>query len=119
MTDRETAFRQAVGDEDCTAILSAVREEAKTVPELSDECDVPLSTAYRKVSRLEDAGLVEQKNRIRRGSKPKNVYERSFEAAVVTLADDGGFEVEFFDSPMDRPTTTPTVEGRGVLVRGD
>lgn len=106
MTDGDQPFLKAVGDEDCTAIMSAVRDEAKTVTELSEECDVPLSTAYRKVNRLQDAGLIEEKNRLGRDYKPKNVYEQSFEAAVITLSEDGGFEVEFVDSSMERVSTT-------------
>jgi predicted transcriptional regulator len=119
MTDRDQAFLQTVGDEDCTVILGAVQEKAKTVPELSEECDIPLSTAYRKVHQLQDAGLVEQKHRLRRDSKPKNVYERSFEAAVVKLANDGSFEVEFADSSMDRVASTSMSDPPQFRVRSD
>ncbi|WP_206425120.1 winged helix-turn-helix domain-containing protein [Halosimplex salinum] len=96
------AFLEAVSDEDCTAILDAVREERLTIPELSDDCDIPLSTAYRKVHLLQEADLVVEKNRLPKDCRPKNVYELDFDAAVVTMTEDGGFDVEFVDSPADR-----------------
>jgi predicted ArsR family transcriptional regulator len=93
-TTRDRAFLDAVGDEDCKTILDAVREEAKTIPELSEECDIPLSTAYRKVNRLQEAELVAEKNRLPEDCRPKNVYELNFDGAVVTMGEDG-FAVEF------------------------
>ncbi|WP_415383394.1 ArsR/SmtB family transcription factor [Halosimplex sp. TS25] len=96
------AFLDVVGDEDCAAILDAIREECKTIPELSDGCDIPLSTAYRKLTLLQEADLVEEKNRLPKDCRPKNVYELSFDAAVVTMSDDGGFEVEYVDSPPEQ-----------------
>jgi predicted transcriptional regulator len=119
MTTRDQAFLRAVGDEDCTEILGAVQEEAKTVPELSEDCDVPLSTAYRKVSRLQEAGLVVQKNRIQRNCKPKTVYERSFEAAVVQLDKDGAFDVEFLDTAADRSAALPVGEASQQFASSD
>lgn len=119
MTHRDQAFLEAVGDEDSTAILGAIQGEAKTVPELSEECDIPLSTAYRKVNRLQDAGLVAQTHRVCSDCKPKNVYERNFEAAVVTLRRDGSFAVEFADSPMDRVATDSAGVDSRLRVRTD
>ncbi|WP_436925045.1 ArsR/SmtB family transcription factor [Halosimplex amylolyticum] len=100
--NNQRAFLDVVGDEDCAAILDAIREESQTIPELSDGCDIPLSTAYRKLKLLQEADLVEEKNRLPKDCRPKNVYELSFDAAVVTMGDDGGFEVEYVDSPPKR-----------------
>ncbi|WP_135364287.1 winged helix-turn-helix domain-containing protein [Halosimplex halophilum] len=105
---RDRAFLDAVGDEDCTTILDAVREEARTIPELSEECDIPLSTAYRKVNRLQEADLVAEKNRLPEDCRPKNVYELNFDGAVVRMGEEG-FAVEFVDESPD--PTTPVSPG--------
>ncbi|QLH81715.1 winged helix-turn-helix domain-containing protein [Halosimplex pelagicum] len=103
---RDRAFLDAVGDEDCKTILDAVRTEAKTIPELSEECDIPLSTAYRKVNRLQEADLVAEKNRLPEDCRPKNVYELRFDGAVVTMGEEG-FAVEFAGESSE-----PTAPGR-------
>lgn len=96
MTDgRSEAFLQVLADEDCRTIMAAIETEAKTVPELSEECSIPLSTAYRKINKLEEAAVIEERTRLQRGCKPKSVYEQRFEGAVVTTDGDGGFAVEF------------------------
>lgn len=95
--DRERAFLRAVADDDCRTILKAIEEDRKTVSEISDECDIPLSTVYRKVNELEDAGMIEQKNRLCQGSKPENVYDLCFEGAVIGIDDGGDVEVTFTD----------------------
>jgi predicted transcriptional regulator len=85
---------QAVNDEDCHAILNAIDQDAKTVKELSEECEIPLSTAYRKVNRLQQADLVEEKVQLGGPGSHANVYEQDFEGAVIFLDEDGEFSVE-------------------------
>lgn len=98
---REEAFVQAISDDDCQKILQSIREEAKTVSTLSEECGIPLSTTYRKVNCLKQASLIEEQNRIRRSHKPENVYSQSFEGAVITIGDDGNFEVAFLEGETE------------------
>jgi predicted ArsR family transcriptional regulator len=106
---RDRAFLDAVGDEDCKTILDAVRTEAKTIPELSEECDIPLSTAYRKVNRLQEADLVAEKNRLPEDCRPKNVYELRFDGAVVTMGEEG-FAVEFAGESSEPTAFDGTVD---------
>jgi len=115
---KDRAFLDAVGDEDCKTILDAVREEAKTIPELSEECDIPLSTAYRKVNRLQEAELLAEKNRLPENCRPKNVYELCFDGAVVTMAGDEGFAVEFVDE-TEPPARAPGAGRPKPSVGGD
>lgn len=107
MTDnRLKPFLQAVDDSDCRDILNAIEGEAKAVKEVSEECDVPLSTAYRKINRLHEAGLIEEKVRLSGAGNHTNVYEQSFEGALITLTDDGEFEVELVGTTREsRPAT--------------
>lgn len=103
--DRLTDFLEAVDDADCRALLRASRGDAKTVKELSEECDVPLSTAYRKVGRLHEAGLVEEKIRFDGSGTHTRVYEQQFDCAVIVLTDDGGLDVELARSESGEQST--------------
>lgn len=57
-----------------------------TVRELSEELDLPLSTAYRKVETLQEAGLLMQINEQSRSGYPSH-YVRSIERVRVTYDD--------------------------------
>ncbi len=104
MTDPKlNAFLLAADDTDCQAILSTIEEEAKAVKEVSEQCDIPLSTAYRKINRLHEAGLIEERVRLSGSGNHTNVYERNFEGAVITLASDGEFEVELLGPGHESP----------------
>ncbi len=107
--DTLKALLLAVDDSDCRAILRAIGEEAKAVKEISEECDVPLSTAYRKINRLHEAGLIEEKIRLSGSGNHTNVYEESFDGALITLGADGEFGVEFV---QERPESPAPVRAR-------
>jgi DNA-binding transcriptional ArsR family regulator len=88
----------AVDDADCRAILEATRGESRTVNELSEACDLPQSTAYRKVDVLANAGLLEESLRVRRSGKHVSEYACGVEDVTLSVAADGGIEL----------TVTPT-----------
>lgn len=81
---------QALGDEDCRSILRATSSEALSTNELSEACDLPLSTAYRKLERLADAGLVEERLRLRRSGKHTAEYVRCVDGLHVSIDDQDG-----------------------------
>lgn len=64
-----------------------------TVSELATECDVPLSTAYRKVTNLEEAGLLRQTNPQAANGTTPAYYARAVDSVSVTLGDDLRIEV--------------------------
>lgn len=83
----------ALDDPDCRALLEATREEALTAQELAAECAVPRSTTYRKVELLTDAGLLEERVRIRPDGKHASEYTCTFEDLTISLSDADGIEV--------------------------
>ncbi|WP_049926470.1 winged helix-turn-helix domain-containing protein [Halopiger goleimassiliensis] len=97
-TDEEPADPQAVlaalEDDACRAILEATSEESLTATELSERCDIPMSTAYRKVEKLTEADLVDEKVRINTSGKHATEYRKGFDDVVVSVADAGGIEVQ-------------------------
>ncbi|ELZ11424.1 helix-turn-helix domain-containing protein [Natrinema thermotolerans] len=87
------AVLAALDDDACRAILEATTQEALTATELSDRCDIPMSTAYRKVELLTDADLVEEQVRINTSGKHATEYATNFDDVHVSVGDDG-FEIE-------------------------
>lgn len=69
-------------------------ETPKTVAELSDECDLPISTAYRKVNRLQDAGLLRQTIRFSAAGKHPEQYERAITDISISLGDETEMECQ-------------------------
>jgi DNA-binding transcriptional ArsR family regulator len=90
--DCERVFT-ALEDPDCRKLLAATDDEALTAQELTNRCDVPRSTTYRKVELLTDAGLLEERVRLRADGKHASEYQRTFDGLVVSM-DAGELEVD-------------------------
>lgn len=84
----------ALADEAAQRFVAAL-SEPKTASELSEECDVPLSTTYRKLEKLTDASLLEESTEIRRDGQHTTRYAVAFEDVTVTVNDDRELAVEF------------------------
>lgn len=93
---------EALADEAARRIVTAL-SEPKTASELSEECDVPLSTTYRKLEKLTDATLLNESTDIRRDGQHTTRYSVAFEEVVVSIDEADGRElaVEF-----ERPEPT-------------
>ncbi|RQH00399.1 winged helix-turn-helix domain-containing protein [Natrarchaeobius oligotrophus] len=74
----------ALDDEGCREIVSAL-EEPMTVDEIAETVDRPLSTCYRKLDRLTEAGLVDEATGVRNGSHSKSRYVTNFERIAIEL----------------------------------
>lgn len=75
----------ALKDGDCRAILTATGEDSLSAAELSEACDLPLSTTYRKLGLLTDAGLLDERTRVRRSGKHASEYVRLVEDVLVSV----------------------------------
>lgn len=94
----------ALDDSDCQSIVRHL-EGPMTANEISETCDIPLSTTYRKLSRLVDASLVEERTQLRPDGHHTSRYELVFEEVTVSLEDDRSLVVEItrpIRSPDDR-----------------
>lgn len=76
---------EVVADPDCRAILETTAEAPRTVSELVEACDIPVSTAYRKVDALVDVGLLEDSIRIRTGGRDATEYSLRVERISIDL----------------------------------
>ncbi len=77
-------------DAACRAILDGTGERALAASEVSEACELPLSTTYRKLDLLTEAGLLEERTRIRRSGKHASEYARTISDVVVSMGSDGG-----------------------------
>jgi DNA-binding transcriptional ArsR family regulator len=91
----------ALDDEQCRDLLSEMREPT-SVSVLAEEADVPLSTTYRKIARLKQAALVEERVQIREGGHHRTRYVRDFESIVLEMD-----ETERLDVAISRPLADP------------
>ncbi|MFD1569323.1 ArsR/SmtB family transcription factor [Halorubrum laminariae] len=78
----------ALADDPSRRIVTAL-SEPKTASELSEECDIPLSTTYRKLERLTEASLLEESTDIRRDGQHTTRYSVAFESVTVSVSDAG------------------------------
>lgn len=91
----------ALDDRDCRQIIRRL-EEPLSAAELSEACDMPTSTVYRKLELLRDASLVEERVQVRTDGHHTNRYAIDFETVHVALAEDRSL-----DLTVDRPQDTP------------
>ena len=83
----------ALDDADARTIIRGL-EEPMTASEISETCDIPLSTTYRKLDLLTEASLLKEGTAIRSDGHHATTYEVSFEAVRVLLTANRDFEVE-------------------------
>lgn len=83
----------ALGDPDCRTIVQRL-EEPMTAQEISEACEIPLSTTYRKLELLTEADLLVEQTEIRADGHHTTRYAPGFEAVEFTLDEDRQLEVE-------------------------
>lgn len=88
----------ALDDEACRAIVAAL-DEPMTAAELAEHCGLASSTTYRKLDRLTDADLLEERTELRPDGHHTTRYQRAFERVSFDLDDEGRVEVE-----IERPS---------------
>lgn len=77
----------ALEDEDCRRIVE-VLTEPMTAKEISEGCDMPLSTTYRKLDLLTEASLLSERTVIQSDGHHTTQYEIAFERVEIELDED-------------------------------
>lgn len=88
----------ALVDPDCQCILSATTHDVMTASELSEACDIPQSTLYRKLELLETTGLIEERVRLNQDGKHPSEYHRVVGEIVVDIGEDCAVRVDAQDT---------------------
>jgi DNA-binding transcriptional ArsR family regulator len=73
-------------------ILRRTRNTPMSAKELSEACDISISTVYRRVERLVDCELLAERRIPQSDGNHYSIYEARLDELTVTLTDDG-FEV--------------------------
>lgn len=100
-------------DADCRAILDETSENVLTAAEISETCDLPLSTTYRKLEFLTEAGILEELTRIRQSGKHASEYTRLNDQIVISVSPQGDIEAQLSDRK------SPEQAGSPLSIRGD
>jgi predicted transcriptional regulator len=77
-----------VSDADCKLILDVLSDDALTANELSDACNLPSSTTYRKIGKLSDTGLLEKETRYSRSGNHASEYARTVDNITIALSNE-------------------------------
>lgn len=78
-SDEIDAVFGALADSDARAILRAADGTQRSALQFADCCELPVSTAYRKVDLLAAAGLLEEHVEVDTGGNHTAVYELAVE----------------------------------------
>lgn len=81
--------------DDAAQRIIAALDEPMTASQISEECDIPLSTTYRKLDAMTDAELLNESTEIRRDGQHTTRYAVAFDSVTVGLTDDRDLVVEF------------------------
>lgn len=84
---------ETLADEDCRHLVRAM-DAPRNASELAERSDVPLSTTYRKLERLEESTLVDTLIEIRDDGRHTSRYHPDFDRIVLTLTEDRELELE-------------------------
>lgn len=82
-----TDIFQVLADEYARKILLAADHGPKTAKTLSEECNASLTTIYRRVSTLQDHGLIEEHHTVDSDGSHRSKFETALEELHVDITD--------------------------------
>jgi DNA-binding transcriptional ArsR family regulator len=103
---------RAIEDPDCRRILEATGGRALSANELTERYDLPSSTVYRKLERLTDLGLVEERIRIHRTGRHVSEYRRCVGDVRFSVVE-GEAELELLREDREEPWWSLTARTEG------
>lgn len=87
------ALLAALDDARCREIIGATDGESLSATEISDTCEIPLSTTYRKLETLTDAGLLAERTRLNAGGSHPSEFRSVVDEVVLTVGSGAGPEL--------------------------
>lgn len=94
---------ELLGNKNVRAILEAASETPRSVTDLSEECDIALTTTYRHVQQLDEHGLMTASSQLDEQGNHFQVYKTRFKAGFIYLEDeDLQKDLCFTDGDADR-----------------
>lgn len=90
--DRADELSERFGQERVRQILATTSRDPKSARELSEECDVALSTIYRRVEEMVASDLLVERAQIESDGSHHSVYQANIDHLDID-SDDGTIEV--------------------------
>jgi DNA-binding transcriptional ArsR family regulator len=90
------AVLDALADSECRAILDQLGTP-RSAQDVAEQCDIPQTSAYRKLEALSEADLVSEATEVRADGHHHRTYERDVSGVLVVRSEESGFDVEFVD----------------------
>lgn len=87
-------------DQYAQAVLQQTRNEAMSAKELSEACEISISTVYRRADRLVECGLLAERRIAQPDGNHYSMYEARLDELTVRLTD-GGLEITISEQPTD------------------
>lgn len=98
-----------LGDEVSRTILAACSADARSVGELATLCEVSEATIYRRLNRLMNAGILEERTRIDTRTVSGGKEYTTTVSNVDVAFDENGISVQTIARDEDQPLPTFTV----------
>lgn len=89
-TEEVQTILSALEDEFCRNLLEVMTEEYHTAQQYSEDCDMPISTTYRKLNTLEEVGLVDTSIKLRKSGHHTKEFALGFGSIMIELSDPDG-----------------------------
>jgi len=87
------AVCDALADPECLRILREL-DDPLAATEVAERCDIPQTSAYRKLTKLHDVGLLEEGTEVRSSGNHRSTFVRDATGVFIGLDDADSFEVE-------------------------
>ena len=91
--ERTDRLLNLLHDQECRDIMCKTKEQTLTAEELSEHCEIALSTTYRKLDQLVDAGIVEEQIRLSIQNQQTREYSLRVSEFNVDVTDDDGLRL--------------------------
>lgn len=89
-TDVVQSFLEILTDTRCRAMLEATTARPRTAKEISEQVGLPLSTTYRKLDEMTEAGILAERTRLSPGGSHASEYRRVLDEVVVSVTPESG-----------------------------
>lgn len=100
-----------LGNEQVRRVLGSLEAEPLAAKDLSEECDVPLTSTYRHLERLESVGLVEESVEMKDTGNHYRIYSTDFRAALI-YTDKGEVNTELLERDHDAESLLDRIDER-------
>ena len=91
--EKKANLLEIVSDKYCRSILNAIMDKPKAAVEITRECQIPISTVYRRIQMLHDAKMLNTSGQISGEGKKFFLYKSRIKE-IQTCYNNGEVQIE-------------------------